>query len=134
MTNKTNRYFEKSKEIAESLIENPEQGLELVSFVVDKYESLRNGSGRMGKLFRQLTMLVRIVRAHLRGDYKNLSWQKLVMATGAIIYLLYIVDAVPDFLPVIGLLDDAGVISWVVSSLQREFGQFFNSKGNKVIL
>ena len=134
MSRKKNRYFEKSKDIADHLLDNPEKGLELLSFVVEKYEELRNSKGRLGKMFRQLTMLVRIVRAHLRGDFKNLSWKKLLMATAAIVYLIYIVDAVPDFLPVIGLLDDAGVISWVISSLQEELGQFFNRKGDKVVL
>jgi uncharacterized membrane protein YkvA (DUF1232 family) len=134
MSNKTNKYFDKSREIAESLVQNPEKGLELISFAIDKYEDFKESNGRLGKMFRQLTMLVRIVRAHLRGDYKNLSWQKLIIATAAIVYLLYVVDAVPDFIPVIGLLDDAGVISWAVSSLQKEFGQFFNNKGDKVIL
>jgi len=134
MSNKTNKYFDKSREIAESLVQNPEKGLELISFAIDKYEDFKESNGRLGKMFRQLTMLVRIVRAHLRGDYKNLSWQKLIIATAAIVYLLYVVDAVPDFIPVIGLLDDAGVISWAVSSLQKEFGQFFNNKDDKVIL
>ncbi|PSR05346.1 MAG: hypothetical protein BRD50_01295 [Bacteroidetes bacterium SW_11_45_7] len=134
MSNKTNKYFDKSREIAESLVQNPEKGLELISFAIDKYEDFKESNGRLGKMFRQLTMLVRIVRAHLRGDYKNLSWQKLIIATAAIVYLLYVVDVVPDFIPVIGLLDDAGVISWAVSSLQKEFGQFFNNKGDKVIL
>jgi uncharacterized membrane protein YkvA (DUF1232 family) len=134
MSNKTNKYFDKSREIAESLVQNPEKGLELISFAIDKYEDFKESNGRLGKMFRQLTMLVRIVRAHLRGDYKNLSWQKLIIATAAIVYLLYVVDAVPDFIPVIGLLDDAGVISWAVSSLQKEFGQFFNKKDDKVIL
>lgn len=134
MSSRTNKYFDKSKEIAESLVQNPEKGLELISFAIDKYETFKESNGRLGKMFRQLTMLVRIVRAHLRGDYKNLSWQKLIIATAAIIYLLYVVDAVPDFIPVIGLLDDAGVISWAVSSLQKEFGQFFNNKSDKVFL
>ncbi len=134
MSSKTNKYFEKSREIAESLVQNPEKGLDLISFAIDKYETFKDSNGRLGKMFRQLTMLVRIIKAHLRGDYKNLSWQKLVIATAAIVYLLYVVDAVPDFIPVIGLLDDAGVISWAVSSLQKEFGQFFNTKGDKVIL
>lgn len=134
MSSRRNKYFERSKEIGETLLENPEKGLELLSFVIDKYEELRNSRGRLGKLFKQITMLVRIVRAHMRGEFNDLSWKKLLMATAAIVYLVYVVDAVPDFLPIIGLMDDAGVISWVVSSLQKELGQFFNRKGDKVVL
>jgi len=38
------------------------------------------------------------------------QWQKKVIAAAAILYLFSPIDAVPDFIPIAGLIDDAAVI------------------------
>ncbi len=40
------------------------------------------------------------------------NWKRAVIAILAILYVLSPLDLIPDFIPVIGWLDDLGVLAW----------------------
>ncbi len=42
---------------------------------------------------------------------------QITMILAAVAYVVFPLDAVPDFIPVVGLLDDAAVMAFVVNSL-----------------
>lgn len=65
---------------------------------------------------------VRMLRtAHLELRHRPAKGLgKQAMAIAALVYLISPIDAVPDFIPVLGLLDDAGVILATVASLAGE--------------
>ena len=42
----------------------------------------------------------------------------------ALVYLVSPIDVLPEFLPVIGVTDDAGVLVWLPSSLSITSGTF----------
>lgn len=67
----------------------------------------------------------RLFRVALRGGYPHLPRAKaLLYALLVLAYLVSPVDAVPDFIPVIGWMDDAGVLMWTLRGLVRESGRF----------
>ena len=51
-----------------------------------------------------------------------------VMATIAVIYLVSPVDAIPDFIPVGGLVDDVGVVGFMIAALMKSFTSFSKEK------
>ena len=55
----------------------------------------------------------------LRGKYK-LHLATMGMITGGLIYFVMPFDAIPDFLPVIGFIDDLAVMMAINQSLQKE--------------
>jgi uncharacterized membrane protein YkvA (DUF1232 family) len=57
----------------------------------------------------------------LLGDRRVAWWRKALLA-GAIAYLAMPFDLVPDFIPVIGLLDDALVVALVLRAVLRGSG------------
>jgi uncharacterized membrane protein YkvA (DUF1232 family) len=58
----------------------------------------------------------------VQGLWKYVSsnevpWIKKVAPLAALVYLISPIDAVPDFIPIVGLLDDVGVITACVASI-----------------
>ncbi len=53
----------------------------------------------------------------------NAAWASRAIAIGALVYLISPLDAVPDFLPAIGLTDDAAVILGTVATLCYQFAK-----------
>lgn len=68
-------------------------------------------------------IFVRMVKAHFSGGYK-LSNSTLGMVLLALIYFLSPFDLVPDFLGLIGFVDDASVILAVYTKLKIEIKAF----------
>lgn len=80
--------------------------------------------GRGGKLFKDIQLLVRLLKASVSGAYTGLSARKLVAIVAAILYLISPLDVIPDFIPVVGYVDDAAVIAWVLKSIAEELKDF----------
>jgi len=68
--------------------------------------------------------LVRMVRAAVTGRYRRLPRRALVAAVAGLVYFLDPLDAIPDFLPVVGLVDDAAVLAWIVSRVRGDLDEF----------
>jgi uncharacterized membrane protein YkvA (DUF1232 family) len=53
------------------------------------------------------------------------TWGWIVLALG---YFIMPMDAVPDPIPVLGYIDDAAVIAWVVSVIAEDIAAYNRSK------
>jgi len=88
--------------------------------------------GSLGSIRSDLPLLIRFVRAYVRGDYRRVPWKVLFMAAGALAYFVMPADLIPDFLVGAGFLDDAVVIGYVIKSLRddlREFEEWETDEG-----
>ncbi|HEX2316444.1 MAG TPA: YkvA family protein [Thermomonospora sp.] len=65
-----------------------------------------------------------MVRDTLRGDYQGLGYGRLALLAFALVYLLSPLDAIPEFLPFIGVADDLGVALWVLATLVSAAGDY----------
>ena len=65
------------------------------------------------RLVGRLKLVIRMVRDHFNGAYTRAPGGAIFWAAVGITYVVAALDLMPDFLPVIGLLDD-GVVLWVI--------------------
>ncbi|MQA96035.1 MAG: DUF1232 domain-containing protein [Streptosporangiales bacterium] len=84
------------------------------------YRELRRpGSPGLGARVRALP---RLARAVARGEYR-LTGRLALMLLG-LAYIVSPVDVLPEFLPIIGVADDIGVLMWLVGSALGETERF----------
>jgi uncharacterized membrane protein YkvA (DUF1232 family) len=57
---------------------------------------------------------------------KDVSWHRKAIVIGALIYFISPVDSIPDISPLIGYLDDLGVITALIKYLGHELTSFYN--------
>ena len=75
----------------------------------------------------RLTSLPRLVKSTLRGEYVGTTRGRMLMLVGALVYVVSPIDLVPELLlPILGLGDDALVISWIAASLINETESFLS--------
>ena len=80
----------------------------------------------------RLTSLPRLVGATFRGAYVGATRGRLLMLLGAVMYVVSPVDLVPEmFLPIVGMADDALVISWIAASVINETESFLSWERNR---
>lgn len=93
----------------------------LVGSAGDKLNSAHAGIKSVGNDARTLRDLV---RAWMRREYREVPWPTLLLTAGALVYFVNPLDAIPDILPATGLVDDAGVIGFVLASVKNDIEKF----------
>ncbi len=76
------------------------------------------------KIHDSVIALARMMRAWLAGDYKNISKRSIIAAVAALIYFVNPLDIIPDFIPIIGQLDDILVLGYLIKYLNKEIERF----------
>ena len=66
----------------------------------------------------QIPTVIPGTRQPLKSQAK---WKKIIIVLLAFIYVVSPLDLIPDFIPVIGWLDDLGVLAWAAKQV------FFNN-------
>jgi uncharacterized membrane protein YkvA (DUF1232 family) len=93
---------------------------------VREHGSARNSwtAGKLKQAWTDVQVLVRLVRAFVRGDYREVSKGTLGLIVGALVYFVSPLDAVLDHIPLAGYLDDAAILAWVMSEVRTEIDAF----------
>ncbi|MFC5823136.1 YkvA family protein [Nonomuraea insulae] len=76
------------------------------------------------KLMTRLRAIPRMVGSVMRGNYAGMGKGKLALLGMGVVYLVSPIDVIPDFLMVIGVVDDFGVFLWLMASLLGESGRY----------
>ena len=88
----------------------------------------------IGRLWSDLPLLLRLLKAWKTGSYRGLSVRTLASCAIALLYVLSPVDAIPDFIPGIGLIDDAAILALLLHSLAQDlvaFRAWEQNRGNR---
>lgn len=78
----------------------------------------------VGGLRGDAATLVRMVRETVRGGYRRLPKRTLVAMVAGLVYFVSPLDLIPDVLPLLGFVDDAAVLFWVVRQVRRDIDEF----------
>lgn len=108
---------------AELLASDPIETERLLERATSKAERVRNVQ-RVKGFWGDLMALFRMVRARVRGEYKELPWRSMVSALAAIVYFVNPLDVVPDVVPFLGYVDDAAVMAFVLRMIAGDLSRF----------
>lgn len=84
----------------------------------------RGHSGALARVWDDLSSLLRLLKCWATRRYTDVSPRTLVAVIAAVIYFVNPFDLIPDVLPVVGYVDDASVIAFVIASMKSEIERF----------
>ena len=74
-------------------------------------------------IFKILSHLKALKKYMMDGDVR---WYRKSVVIAALVYFITPIDAMPDFAPLIGYLDDIGVIAWTIKFLGNEINSYYD--------
>ena len=108
---------------AESVINNPRKRGKLLD-TATRIAASGKYALQFSGIKEKVSPLVRMVRCTVNKEYLDTPWQTVILITAALIYFVSPFDALTDFLPLIGFIDDAAVISVVFASISKDVEKF----------
>ena len=92
--------------------------------VAAKLDDKNSDKGTVQQLIDMGRTLVRLVSAYVTGSYRHIETGTIIAGLAVLLYALSPIDLVPDFVPVVGFLDDLALISWFISKFAQEIARF----------
>jgi uncharacterized membrane protein YkvA (DUF1232 family) len=68
--------------------------------------------------------MIRLIRDYQRAEYRDISEPNLQVIIAAILYFVSPFDVIPDWVPVLGHIDDAFVVSLALKSVRMDLDTF----------
>lgn len=72
----------------------------------------------------QVRLLIDMVGDWKNGRYREVPWNTVASAIGALLYIANMFDLIPDIIPVLGLVDDAAVVAFCLRGIQGDLEKY----------
>ncbi len=113
--------FEQFKNRASKLLEDKDKIQTTLKRAFDK--AMQN-EGPIAEVFHDLKLLLSLVKDYMSGAYREIPYGSIVAAVAAILYFVSPIDFIPDFIPVVGLVDDVFVIGFVLKKIHSDLEKY----------
>jgi uncharacterized membrane protein YkvA (DUF1232 family) len=118
------RSYLRALQLAATYLKNPQHMRKLIARAQRKAD---NGSNLyLNRAREAIGVPVRMLKAYVAGDYREIPWRSLSMLTAAVIYFVMPFDFVTDLLPVFGFMDDIALLTWTASQLKKDIDRFLD--------
>ena len=116
--------FDKYKAKAKRLLEDESKLRSLIDVAGDKITAIVSNSAKMKEFTEQVRLAIRMIRAYISGEYRELPWRTLLILVAGILYFVTPLDLIPDFIPALGFVDDISVIFWIFKSFSDDLDRY----------
>ena len=84
----------------------------------------QNNQGVLEDVWDNLQELFEMMNCWRKGEYREIPKKSLLAIIGAILYFVSPIDLIPDFILVLGLIDDVAIISLAIKQVGSDIEKF----------
>ncbi|WP_339119259.1 DUF1232 domain-containing protein [Halomonas sp. BMC6] len=76
------------------------------------------------RIARALTLFLPMTRDVLKGDFRPIPWSAFGTMALALAYLVMPFDLIPDFLVLLGVVDDVLIVGWLLNRVDMHLADY----------
>ena len=95
-----------------------------VSDKADEIKKKFEKGGPLGRYINDVKLLISIIQDYVKGRYREIPYLSIGAIAFALLYVLSPIDLIPDFIPVVGLLDDAAVVALCLMLVEQDLHEY----------
>ena len=96
----------------------------------DEIEEKFKGNGPLGRFVADIKLLFSVVQDYVKGEYREIPYWSIAAIVAALLYVLNPIDLIPDFIPLVGYVDDALVIAACLAMVEQDLHNYEEWKKN----
>ena len=118
------RVFALAMGIGQKISANKSRVFRLISQSFAKLKAESNDNRIQADFIDKVATLMRMLKAYYTGAYRKVPSGAIMRIVGGLVYFVWILDVIPDFIPIVGFADDVAVIIWIYNGLIFELEEF----------
>ena len=112
-------FFEKAQQVNQA---------ELADVIEDGLDKMRTLGGKppntLLPFWQDMKLVIQLIRDYASGRYRSVPWRIIAALASAIIYFITPMEAMPDFIPFAGYIDDALVMKLALDLAKEDLNAY----------
>jgi len=123
--------FADARSKADLYLNDPERMRRLLDEAEARADELGQ-HGPLRRIWEDLQAVFRLVKQVRLGNYRYFPTKSLLLLIAGLLYFIWPIDLVPDIFPLLGWLDDATLLAWILGSIHVDLQRFRTWEDNFV--
>lgn len=121
LTSVIQQYYPATAEKIKILIES---NVLLEKLAVAVYVKMESSVQKYADIASRLNVLTRLTKAWRNKEYTEVSYVTVFLSVAILLYFVSPIDLVPDFIPIVGGLDDVLLLGFLLKMIDKEIERF----------
>ncbi len=98
-----------------------------LEYIIEEEEKLKEklkDSSHLQRFATDIVLFMSLAKDYYQGNYRKVPYKTISAVAVGLVYILNPIDLIPDFIPVIGYIDDALVIAFCLKMVEKDLKKY----------
>lgn len=114
-------FFKKSESKASVILNDKTKASKTIKDALGKAVT---NKGDLDGIWEKMVLLFAVAKDYVNGDYTEIPKRSIIAILGGLIYFLSPIDVIPDFVPVLGFVDDIYILNLVFRQVLKDLEKY----------